>query len=362
MQMAVSTTTDRIDWIDYAKGFILIGVCLDHADFPCYISTFHMAAFFFISGLLFNPEKEPSLIKYVQKKWKSLLKPYSILSFFFLLLYPPLYDPSVNYVPPGIIYNFLDSFKSDYLRGVMVKISIFTIDIFMGESSPDTIPLWFVYTLFQISCVFAIIYYTCKKFTFYATAIPIICIMCFVLGWYLSKFNIKIPFKMETMITSLSFYGMGFISRSFLLNKIKKCSIKNLSMVWLLFFICFFIGFKLIDEGCIGYVHNSLGNSFVGYLLASVFGTLSCVLCFYIISRFKIGIMAIILKQVANNGMTILAVHFFVISCCNYFIKDKLPEWQYQCLLLFLMVIIVGVSIPIFNKHLYWMIGKSKKI
>lgn len=360
--MAISSKTNRIDWIDFAKGYILLAVCLDHAEIPCYITSFHMAAFFFISGLLFNPEHESSLIKYVQKKYKSLLKPYFLLSFVFLLLYPSLYDPSIAYVPSGILNNILHSFNDKYLRTVIVKIYIFSIDIFMGESSPNTNPLWFVYTLFQTSCVFAVIYHICKKFAFHVPIILVICIMCFVSGWYLSKFYIKMPFKIDTMITSLSFYGMGFASRSFLLNKIKNYSVKTVSMAWLLFFICFLIGFNQIGGSSIGYIHNSLGNSFIGYLLASVFGTLSCVLFFYIISHFETGILAVFLKYIAKNGMTVLAIHYVVISCCNYFIKGKLLGWQYQFVLLFLMVLIVGVSIPLFNKHLYWMIGKNKKV
>lgn len=360
--MVISSKTNRIDWIDYAKGFILIGVCLLHAEFPCYINTFHMAAFFFISGLLFNPSHDSSLIKYFQKKYKSLLKPYFILSVVFLLLYPPLYDSSIDYVPPGFLSNILYSFDNEYLTTIIVKIYIFSIDIFMGHSSPNTSPLWFVYTLFQTCCIFAFVYNICKKLAFHLPIIIIICIVFFVSGWYLSKFDIKMPFKIDTMITSLSFYGIGYLSRLFILNKIKNYSVKKLFMVWLLFFICFIIGINQIGGGSIGYIHNELGNSFMGYLFASVFGTLSCVLFFYIISRFKIGILAIMLKYIANNGMTILAVHYFVISCCNYFIKDKMQGWQYQYVLLFLMIIIVGVSIPIFNKHLYWMIGKNKKI
>ena len=360
--MALSPTKNRIDWIDFAKGYILLTVCLEHAGVPCYETTFHMAAFFFISGLLFNPERDPSLIKYVQKKYKSLLMPYFLLSFVFLFLYPSLYAPSINYAPPELISIFLCPFIDEYLRTIIVKIYIFSVDIFMGHSSPNTPPLWFVYTLFQTSCVFAVIYYLCRKLTIQVPIIFMICMVCFVLGWYLSKFNIKMPFKIDTMITSLSFYGLGVLSRSFLLNKIKKYSVKTIFMVWLLFFSCFLIGFNQIEGGCIGYIHNELGNSFMGYLFASVFGTLSCVLFFYIISCFKIGFLAIILKHIASNGMTILAVHYFVISCCNYFIKGKMQGWQYQYVLLFLMIIIVGVSIPIFNKHLYWMIGKNKKI
>ena len=352
---------NRVDWIDLEKGFILLSVCLLHAGVPCKTSTFHMAAFFFISGLLYNPEKYTSLKDYFYRKLKTLLLPYLFLSFLFLLIYIPIYDPQYTYEVPDTVEKIIGFIDNEYLRGLLSKLSIFTLDIFLGESAPNTNPLWFVYSLFQISCLFAIAYNLCKRLALSQLIMTFFCITCFMTGWLLSKYNIKIPFKIDTTITGLAFYGMGVLCRKFLLDTIKNYSLIIISSFCILFFILFIFGYNQIDERNIGYIHNSLGNSFYGYLLASIFDTWTCTLFFYLLSHIKLGFVGNILKYIANNGIIILAVHFFVISCCIYLLKGHVSDTTYQYLLLLLMITVVGISIPFFNKYLYWAIGKNKK-
>lgn len=52
----------RLSWIDNMKGLLLVLVVLQHTSLNDgwgaeYYGVFHMAAFFFLSGVLYNPEK-----------------------------------------------------------------------------------------------------------------------------------------------------------------------------------------------------------------------------------------------------------------------------------------------------------------
>ena len=78
---------NRIEWLDIYKGIMIVLVVVGHATslFNSWIYQFHMAAFFFASGYVFNiKNKNKSFL--VAKKICSVLLPFfliSIISFFF---------------------------------------------------------------------------------------------------------------------------------------------------------------------------------------------------------------------------------------------------------------------------------------
>lgn len=85
------STKTRIIEIDIAKGILILLVLLGHSPIcewggAC-INSFHMAAFFFLSGLTYN--YKGNLAQFFRKKIKGILLPYLefsivLLAFFFL--------------------------------------------------------------------------------------------------------------------------------------------------------------------------------------------------------------------------------------------------------------------------------------
>ena len=72
---------DRINWIDMAKGYGILGVIIGHISTPgitVWIYTFHIPLFFFMSGFLFNTNY--SLVVFLNRKIKALLIPYFCLA------------------------------------------------------------------------------------------------------------------------------------------------------------------------------------------------------------------------------------------------------------------------------------------
>ena len=105
----------------------------------------------------------------------------------------------------------------------------------------------------------------------------------------------------------------------------------------------------------------------MGYLLASLCGTWLVTLIFYILGQFfnlrSIPIIKVVdsfFRFVANNGLIILAIHMWALSWCNYVFKGLSNFNWYSVIVLLWVVLITGLSIPIFNRYLYWMIGKEK--
>lgn len=320
----------RIDWIDYEKGFILMFVCLAHCRVYSPINGFHMATFFFLSGLLFN-DKYDSIKDYVLRKVHTLLIPYLGLSFLFLFLYRKLYD--------NFFHNFL----------------LYGNDIIQGYSSPNVAPLWFVYSLFQVTCVFFIFFYFAKGKIKSKWWILLLACICFGVGWILNKHIL--PFKVSTFITSLAFYSMGVYFKDFFLQQI--LAVRKRKIILSILFCCFLwaIGQRMVN-GVIGYVHNNLGDTFIGYFLVSVFGIFMCTLVFYLCKEVNSNKFFSILKYIANNGIVILALHMFVINECDYFFSNLTELAWYPYFEACIMITIVAIGIPLFNMYLPWLIGK----
>ena len=84
---------NRIEWIDIAKGIAIILVVYGHAglaNIPLlekWVCAFHMPFFFFISGILFSVDKYPTINKFLQRRWKTLIRPYLFFSIICLLAY-----------------------------------------------------------------------------------------------------------------------------------------------------------------------------------------------------------------------------------------------------------------------------------
>jgi len=79
----------RVQYIDIAKGIGILLVVLGHNDMNAYhpllhrfIYAFHMALFFFLSGIFFNPDRPFKIL--VKKRFDGLIKP---LIFTILLIY-----------------------------------------------------------------------------------------------------------------------------------------------------------------------------------------------------------------------------------------------------------------------------------
>lgn len=78
----------RIEWVDIYKGILIFLVVLGHChnfQLISYIYTFHMAAFFFISGYTSDYSKL-SLTDYIKRKFKSLMVPFFVVNTFFLFI------------------------------------------------------------------------------------------------------------------------------------------------------------------------------------------------------------------------------------------------------------------------------------
>ena len=319
-----------------------------------------MAAFFFLSGMLFNPNREWG--EFVRAKCKNLLLPYVALSLLFLFISPPLYQFAVHY--PGTEWqNRIASMITDnqYLHSLFVQIQIYLLDIINGHSAPYVDALWFVYTLFQLNILwfFPVLWIAKSKYSSYILGLVTVC--CFILGWLLYMKAIHIPFKIDIVITSSAFFIGGFVFHK-LIPYVRNFSYQSVLLLILGLAGVYYYGVSHIPVHKIDYILNILHKNLLAYFSVSWGGTLLLTLLFIMLGKinrsFYVGRF---LRYISLNGIAFLAIHEYV----KYLMKWMANYFQMQVLannwlILFAIGVVCAISFPLINKYLYFLVGKKK--
>lgn len=126
--------TDRIEWVDIAKGFAIILVCLGHQaplPFPirAWIFSFHIPLFFMLAGYTTCFENYASFQSYLLKKIRALLTPYFVFGSLLLV-----FDALVS-----LYYSQSDFVLSESLLNLLV--------------GNDVGPIWFILPLFIVEVI-----------------------------------------------------------------------------------------------------------------------------------------------------------------------------------------------------------------
>ena len=85
--------TKRIEWVDICKGLGICLVIIGHTSIANispilydWIYSFHMPLFYMLSGLMFNPDKYDTLVKYLNRRVRSLIIPFLLLNTILFIL------------------------------------------------------------------------------------------------------------------------------------------------------------------------------------------------------------------------------------------------------------------------------------
>lgn len=373
---------NRIQWIDEYKGFVLLLVCLFHAEQSfkfidmgmSSLSAMRMTAFFFISGLLFSTRRFSNFKSYAWHKTKVLLFPYIILSLLFLALDPVVWNFDLySKAPKMTIMNIRPEIASlwDYLYWNLAKIFV------AGKSSIGSGPLWFIFTLYSISLLFFGVQKIAELITQplrrrFSTPqhciiglIAIVAVGCLIAGWQLSKNQIRLPLGLERDCTCLGFFALGWLAK----EPIKKIgSITNIkgNIILLVATIASFALYFITDESYpwFSVMNNSLGKNIFQFIGSSLFGIAGLIGLFQLISRIPaiapIRIFRGILRNIARNALIILAVHWWVLLILRIVFRAELDKPGIAHLSVPITAFFVFWAIPLFRCKLYRLVGKEK--
>lgn len=290
----------RIEWIDALRAIMIFFIVFGHSAtggmLKKYVLSFHVPAFFFLSGYVFGFEKKERFAGFFKKKFLTLMMPYYIFSLLSILVFVVMgqfasakLDIAIS--TTDILPNLFGMLYANGLTGLMKW----------------NLPLWFIPCLFVtlllmyfVEKIFSSIHDEKKRqLVFLAVAIAITAI-CFM-NYYV--FHVQnLPFALENAVYLLPFFCAGFG-----LSRIKdKVSWKPKTGHYLVMgIISVGMGFVLgaYVHSYVDYVTIAYGNLFVFYLAAfvSVFGYV-CI-CRGVSMRF--------LHYLGQNTLPVLLMHKF---------------------------------------------------
>lgn len=290
--------SQRISWIDIARGIGIIAVLYGHAvsgdSYRHLLYAFHMPLFFFLSGTVFHPKRYPDFIMFLKKNITSIMVPYF---FFALLSYLIWFFARTNYPPlPDILHHW--------------------IHIFYGNSSGlfFNIVLWFLPVLFvtKISFWFITKLFLQTKFIFFSL------ISVSIIGYIFSIVfpGIKLPFGIETAITAVVFYGFGYLWSQYA----EKATTVLRKYRWLIFLTCLVLSitFATINFNWYGYQIDMRLNRYSNYFLfygAALSGIFATLAISSIIGSNRI------LEYIGKHSLPLFVWHIIVFTYLTQFTK-----------------------------------------
>lgn len=167
-----------------------------------WIYSFHMALFFFISGIL---HKERSWLgASIAHFAKALLLPAAVFGLTYLLLFIPLTYFGLS------LYNDFTTPPVDnhlpFLGYTFEMLKFVVIDAVYGHSLPDGV-IWFLVTLFY-----------CKVWTLLLDRRPLLVGACYLLLFYVFfKYNANVLFIKQSLM-ALPFYVVGYKFKNYILD------------------------------------------------------------------------------------------------------------------------------------------------
>ncbi|MGG4216319.1 acyltransferase family protein [Paenibacillus sp. FSL L8-0638] len=293
----------RIEWLDIAKGIAIILVVIGHSpatpEMKSIIYAFHIPLFFFLSGFVFNPQKNNDTPKFIFHKIKILAVPYFVFSLIGYLIY--------------ILWE-KDVFSTNFSTYAIIKGFIIASATTMKI---DTV-LWFLPCLFIVQLLFHFI----TKISINQTYLVIIIIASSILGHYYSELSkVRLPWFIDASFTALVFFGVGFIFKThndFIEKRISRYNTEILIGSALLLYIFSKLNSKLSSVDMFGLVYHN----YFYYYLAAFFGIIFCIVISKIINQSKS------LSFIGKTTILIFAFHSHMFVILNFFLGSIRTEFN----------------------------------
>ncbi len=291
----------RIEWIDIARGICMLCVMISHTGlcpvlYRMIFGPFFLSMFFFISGYLFNPNK--NIKEYIKRKTKTLLVPFIVF---------------------GLINIFLRQILTFNEKvGLIEQLKDFILQI--GNSAG----LWFIACLYIASLVFYLLNYYIKNNKVY---IEVITILAIIFAIYNKIIGIELPWHIQKLGWAIFFMGLGKIYKETLEIKLKKYENSINLLYGILLYIALLIFNWLFFKNTYTSINTYDASIVMQFLLSIVsIWDLSLIVKLFIKSKF--------IKFIGQNTLIYFAFHgkvqSLLMKVLNYFITINSGEFFYN--------------------------------
>ncbi len=279
--------------IDIAKAIGIILVVVGHADSPFmyYIYSFHMALFLMLSGYCYNNSHNGSVKKvgeYIVSKIKRLYIPFVIINLGFALI--------------DVIYAFVSHnpiIKKEFVVNIIKVFCFGHYETALGHFGAS---IWFVRALFIISIIWCISMFLLNKINCNNSYGRIAIGLLFILvGNLLFTKGISLPGSVDSAITGVGLYGLGYELKEMKYNRL-------IDKSWKIAIILFvsIVGLGIISTQEITSIGANSYSSLLALLLGALFGWYAVMIFSGIIVKSRI-----ITKVLSYIGKRTFSIMFF---------------------------------------------------
>lgn len=295
--MLSKTIKNEIEYISIARGIAIALVVAGHANLNhsvhSFVSLFHLAVFFFISGYLYKEKYKNNLLLLIKRRLRSLYVPFLFYQILFLFFHNIFFKYNILSEEIGLGPNGYYPYSvSEYILKLIMIITFSNEEPLVGS-------FWFIPLIFQVNIIFGAIGFAIEKTVerkseyIRAVCVATVCAIGFILLYY----RLFLPRGMNKAFIALVLFYFGHL---FARNE---SSVNVRSPV--IACICFV--FLLVNSYLEGFNFNSplitpspyFFNSFIGIYLVIFLSKKSL----------QFEYPRKILKYLGNNTLFILAFH-----------------------------------------------------
>lgn len=291
----------RLDYIDIGKGVGMLAVVWGHIMLSGWsnlmVYAFHIPLFFFLSGMMFKPEKYNSFGAFLKRRWETLIIPYFVYSIVTWIIWA-----GYSYVSNATVESYwMPLFQTVIAQG-------------SGGFMVHNVPLWFVTCLFMVEVFY---YFICKLSDWLNFIVSIIMA---VLACHASDLVIEgyrfdlLPWNMEVAFAAVLFYCIGnlLVKHVGLMNLYQ--SVKNNVFVSWLIVILFtvLLVYWGLQNGAISMGHFFLGYNHYMFYINALFGIVSTLTFCILLSIMKVKTGGGLLKYLTwfgRNSYDAMVIH-----------------------------------------------------
>ena len=324
----------RIEYIDLAKGFCIILVVMFHCDIYFFHqeycvntmigNTFRMPLYYFLSGLFFKTYR--GFFDFVLKKVNKLLIPFAFFYIFTGILLPfVLQECNINVGVKSVIgwHSFINFYYEKFTN----------------------IPLWFLLSLFETNIIFYFCLICVEKYVKYFKVIAL-CMLLFLIGisgFYLGRVNINLPMFIDTSMTVLPFFAIGYIFRKYS-NILVKNKYDRLGLLFVLVLACITL---CLSGGSTMFIENKFDINPLVFYIRGITGTL----CVLYLSKAIVKLPFV--SYIGRYSIMILLTHLLVLAVVSMVVSklicnSDLAYWTTVCVTLISYIVII----PLMKKYL----------
>lgn len=334
------------------KGIAIIGVVIGHAGVSlwteAFVNQWHLATFFFVSGMCFKEKYLDTPMQYIKRRVKSLYVPFVQFGVLFLLLHNILY--------------YIYCAGNEYSIEEMIR-EVFNLTVRLTSFEPLMGAMWFCPALLFTSLI---MYYTqIINRTFFKIGklqnnwrIGILPISVFMIGYTAIQLHIKSPYCIwQYMVISIIIF-MGYWFKRY----IQTINLKNNTYLFIsisgFIFISICTSFDIMARL---QPHNINNERLIALIMIPTIAGLTVYSLSYLLNQTR---LKTILSYIGDHSFSIMALHFFAFKIVNL-VQIFFYDYDIQRLKEFAVIahenswawtiayVMTGVSFPLLLGYIY---------